>query len=98
METPNRYRCKTHINQPLLILFVFTKEQVIPLMAAVAIGMVTKQTFILVCLAMAYIYISQKVKGRFPKAYVKHKLWSYGFILTNQSKSLADPVKRTYHR
>lgn len=98
MENANRYRRKTHINEPLLILFVFTKDQVIPLFAAVAIGMITKQTFILVCAALVYIYISKKQKTRYPKGHTKHRMWSAGFILTKPSRSIADPIKRTYYK
>lgn len=98
MENPNRYRSKTHINEPLLILLVFTKEQVLPLMAAIAIGMVTKQTLVLVMAALFYIYVSQKLKGRYPKGHVKHKLWSIGMLIIKPSKSIVDPIKRTYFR
>lgn len=98
MESPNRYRCKSHINEPLLILFVLTKEQVIPLFAAIAIGMVTKQTLIFLCLAFAYIYAIQKLKSRYEKGFVKHKAWSLGFILTKPSKSIFDPIKKLFIR
>lgn len=98
METPNRYKCKEHINEPLLILFVLTKEQVIPLFVAVAIGMITKQTMLLIGLAVAYIYLTQKLKSRFPKGFVKHKIWSFGFIITKPSKSIVDPIKKLFIR
>lgn len=98
MESPNRYRCKIHINEPLLILFVLTKEQVIPLFAAIAIGMITKQTLIFLCLAIGYIYIVQKLKSRYPKGFVKHKAWSLGLIITKPSKSIFDPIKKLFIR
>ncbi|WP_288987705.1 type IV conjugative transfer system protein TraL [uncultured Pseudoalteromonas sp.] len=98
METPNRYKCKEHINEPLLILFILTKEQVIPLFAAVAIGMIIKQTLLLIGIALAYIYLTQKLKSRFPKGFVKHKIWSLGFIITKPSKSIVDPIKKLFIR
>lgn len=98
MSNPNRYRAKRHINDPLLILFVFTKEQVIPLFLAVAIGMIIKKTFILIVFASIYIYITQKLKSRFPKSYLRHKAWSKGLIITNPSKSIVDPIQKTYFR
>ena len=98
MASPNRYRVRPHINEPLLILFIFTKEQVIPLFAAVAIGMVTKQTLLFVGMAIIYMYITQKLKDRIPRSYLRHKTWSTGLAPTPPSKSVVDPIKKEYFR
>lgn len=96
--SPNLYRRKTLINEPLLILFVLTAEQVVPAMIGLAIGMLMKNTLPFLALAIAYIYISQKIKVRFTRGAIRHKAWAIGIIPTTPSKSLPDPIVKLFHR
>lgn len=97
-DNPNIYHYKPLMNEPLLVLFIFTSEEVVPVMIGLMLGIMMKNTIPFLLVSVLYIYISQKIKLRFEKGYVRHKAWSKGFIPVNTTKALPDPIIKNYHR
>ena len=97
-KDPNVYQNKQLVNEPMLVLFVLTAEEVVPVMIGMTLGILMKNTLPFLLVSILYIYISQKIKMRFAKGYIRHKAWSKGLIPVTQSKSLPDPIAKLYHR
>lgn len=97
-DNPNLYRYKPLVNEPLLVLFVLTTEEVVPVFIGLMLGILMKNTLPFLFLSILYIYIFQKIKLRYEKGYVRHQIWSKGFIPVDKSKSLPDPIIKNYHR
>ena len=94
----NQYRIPRRINEPLVILFIFTAEQVFPVIIALFIGMMMQQTVMALLFSIFYIWGTNKLKNKYPRAYLKHKAWWLGLLPYKCSTSFPDPLKREWYR
>jgi type IV conjugative transfer system protein TraL len=94
----NRYKIPHRINDPLLILFIFTVEQVVPVVIALFLGMMSHQTVPALATSIIYIYGTGRLKKKYTRGYLKHRAWWMGFLPFKISKSFPDPFKREYYR
>ncbi|WP_028113081.1 type IV conjugative transfer system protein TraL [Ferrimonas kyonanensis] len=91
------YRTKLKINDPLIALFVFTEDQIIPVGIAIGIGLLTETSLQLLMVALIYIYITEKIKKRYPPGFIRQRLWSLGLLPEQPRPSKPDPfVSRFY--
>lgn len=93
----NSYRIPHRVNAPMSIAF-WDSNQVTPVFIAIGVGAVFKIMSYSVVFAVIYFVVVGKMKEKYPRGFVRHKLWSMGLFPIGESKSLPDPIKREFYQ
>lgn len=73
-------------------------NQVIPVFVAIGVGAVFKIMGLAVTFAVLYFVVVGKIKEKYPRGFVRHKLWSIGLFPIGENSSLPDPTKREFYQ
>ncbi|MFQ3188886.1 MAG: type IV conjugative transfer system protein TraL [Paraglaciecola sp.] len=93
----NQYRIPHRVNAPMSIAF-WNADQIVPVFVAIGVGSVLKMMSYAVVFAILYFVVVGSLKEKYPRGFVKHKLWSLGLFPLDNSASMPDPTKKEYYQ
>ena len=94
-KNENIYRIPHRVNAPLSIAF-WNVDQIVPVFTAIGVGSVFRMMDVALVFAVVYFIVIGRIKERYARGFVTHKLWWLGFMPIGNSPSVPDPMHREF--
>ncbi len=89
------YRVTKRINDPMVAL-IFDADQLGPAVILAGVGNILQMTLYGFIAGAVWFWFSGYIKRNFPKGYLFHRAWWYGFLPVKSTPTLQDPMKREF--